>query len=98
MIWIFREAKEVNGPTTNESTEQLKIDVYPNPTNDLIYVNRMAYEKLTINVTTQEGKVLISTETSDQITRINLSKFESGIYLIQSFNEEGVSVEKVIKI
>ena len=74
--------------------------VYPNPTENLVYVSldaTLMESKCTITVTDIEGRVLISRKVTDAVTAIDLTTYASGTYSIILQRDSGVNTVKVIK-
>lgn len=72
--------------------------IYPNPTNDIInikvnYING----NTTYELTTIEGKQLMIGRIIDNTTKVNLSNYPKGIYLIKIHSEVNTSLYKIIK-
>ena len=79
------EAIFLNGPD--------KLNVYPNPSNNILYVNNLPLETKSISIINIEGKVVIETEAKDIL---DVSKLSSGIYQI-NFNGKGwIETRKII--
>ena len=79
---------DLKGAGVNEITnDQLRITVYPNPTNEILYfTDETAFEIIDI-----QGKVLLKNETA--VKFVNVSHLQSGIYLI-NINHQ---IQKFIK-
>ncbi len=75
----------------------LNIAVYPNPANDLIYVDRKENRSLIIEIIDPTGKILMTTTSTAQVTPIDLSELATGTYYIRSSNADGIITEKIIK-
>ena len=69
-----------------------KIQVYPNPTKGLLHIEGQG--TMHISVSNLLGQKLQET-TTDGNALLDLSRYESGIYLIQIKTENGVKVQKV---
>lgn len=65
--------------------------LYPNPVKDIVYFDQTVSQ---ITVTDLSGKVLIQ---ENNISNIDLSGFQSGIYLITLENENQKQTKKIIK-
>ena len=74
----------------NENTDG--IQVFPNPTTGLLNVNGNG--TMHITVSNMLGQKMMGT-TAEGNTTLDLSHFESGMYLIRIENENGVTVQKV---
>ncbi|WP_051230422.1 peptide-N-glycosidase F-related protein [Epilithonimonas caeni] len=76
-----------------EDIDTKKISIYPNPVKDFININSTAKVKK-VSVYNVDGKILLE----DNSTKINLSKLQSGIYLMKIDFADGRSqTQKVIK-
>jgi hypothetical protein len=62
--------------STNEFT------IYPNPTKDLIHIEKISSEEVQIILRDNQGRILISKTTSDIKTSIDLSQYSEGVYHI----------------
>jgi hypothetical protein len=74
--------------STTENIEAINsaITFYPNPTNGVLTITNPSHKNCSIQITDLTGKQLIATENTPSV---NLSNFESGIYLISITNEKG---------
>ena len=85
-----------NNDCKNDAVNELdandKVQVYPNPTNGLLNVSGNG--TMCITVSNMLGQQLMET-TADDNTTIDLSRFESGIYLIHVETENGITMQKV---
>jgi uncharacterized repeat protein (TIGR01451 family) len=77
--------------------EQMQIKVYPNPTTSLVNIVKNDDLEIRILVIDNLGRVLISKESSDSITQIDLSKIPSGIYYLSINNGKQKTTQKIIK-
>ncbi|MEN8228114.1 MAG: FISUMP domain-containing protein [Bacteroidota bacterium] len=73
------------------------IEIYPNPVNDLIFVQTRIPGKYTIEITSINGKIIYSSEFSGSSNQIDLSYFRKGIYFIKVESKDIVTTEKIIK-
>ena len=76
----------------DESYATNNVQVYPNPTQGLLNVN--ANGTMCITVSNMLGQQLMETTADGSIT-IDLSRFESGMYLIQIETENGINIQKI---
>lgn len=65
-----------------------KVDFYPNPTKDFIYINEKD-NSLNISVYDLSGKLIINTLVSDK--KINVSKLLKGNYMVKYTTRDGVN-------
>lgn len=77
--------------------ENLNMSVFPNPTSDYLHIN--STEKLkSITVFDFLGKNILTKNTFSNEEKIDLSKFNSGIYLVKIESENGkIKTQKIIK-
>ena len=75
------------------STENVM--VYPNPANDVIYLNSTDIQY--VEIYNSVGMRIVSTNVSNSES-INIAEFASGIYFVRSFDKDGnISTTKLIK-
>ena len=94
----FRSVTAKWGVNVNEYSHDTKVTVYPNPTNDKIYIVTEA-EIEEVVVYTITG-VIVGQQTTDnrqQTLSIDLSELNAGIYFIKINTEEGNIVKRIIK-
>lgn len=72
------------GISENPADESVR--VYPNPASDFVNVQSLKSAGK-IEVLNIHGQIIYSTESSDQVTRIDLSGYQKGIYFIRMGNE-----------
>ncbi len=72
------------------------IDIYPNPTSDLVNIYIDHFEGAQINIYNIQGQLIQTIHTTQSNTLINTSEWNKGIYLIQIINEKGTSNHKLI--
>ncbi len=71
------------------------IDIYPNPANDLLYINGIS-ENVNYEIMDCNGKILQKNE-AILLSKIDLTNFKSGFYFIKIFYENQSITEKFIK-
>ncbi|MFT6802515.1 MAG: hypothetical protein ACJA2N_001703 [Salibacteraceae bacterium] len=84
-------------PVGIENNELLGISLYPNPTSDILNIDKGSNTSLEITITNSAGAVVHQSNTQDQITSINMAQMATGIYVVTLKNELGVKVERVVK-
>jgi uncharacterized repeat protein (TIGR01451 family) len=77
--------------------EQIPFKVYPNPTTNLVYIDRKEKEEISILVTDNLGRVLISKKSNRHITPINLKRFAAGIYYLSINDGKQTTTQKIMK-
>jgi hypothetical protein len=78
---------------TSVKENAANINIYPNPTNGMLNIESQS--TMHISVSNLLGQKLQET-TAEGSTTLDLSRFESGMYLIRIETESGVTVKKVI--
>lgn len=75
---------------------QSTISIFPNPAQNDLTIS--SSEKMTqIDITDLNGKIKMTTPCHGQTEKLNLTSFESGVYFIHVYGENGTSIEKFIK-
>ncbi|MFT4754877.1 MAG: hypothetical protein ACI85Q_002440 [Salibacteraceae bacterium] len=77
--------------------ELIGISVYPNPTNDVLNIDKGTNASLEITITNSTGAVVYQSNTQNQTTTINMSNMATGMYVVTLKNELGKKIEKVVK-
>jgi len=97
-----------NGSTTDQTTDIIEIkdniivNIYPNPTNDLIFIrlNSGLVEIISVKIFDLTGKTLLSqTYYPDQTISLDINNLAIGSYILTLFNEEStiISSYKILK-
>ncbi|MCH2043886.1 MAG: T9SS type A sorting domain-containing protein [Saprospiraceae bacterium] len=87
---------------SNENTllittrEEFNWTVYPNPTSDLIQVERQTASDATIEVMNLSGQSIYSMTTQDRISTIDMSEYAAGAYIISLTTSDKTTAQKVI--
>lgn len=71
------------------------VSVYPNPVNDFVILKGTDITE--VSISDLSGKVVLSKNLNSSTAQIDLSYFESGIYIISVKNHESVYTQKLIK-
>ncbi len=80
--------------------EELPVRVYPNPTQDIIYIESsdfLSTGSFEILITTNNGEIKYSGVIIDQRTTFDLKHFAPGVYLIKLFNKNKSITYKIVK-
>jgi hypothetical protein len=93
----FKKAIDDEKPKTPIKNEALSnIKIYPNPTSGELYIET-SLENTKIKITTLTGQVLLQEENSSSTAQFDISRFVSGIYIIEITALDGNSYrEKLI--
>jgi hypothetical protein len=96
-IWLLRtdingDLVSVTGPNINEN----RIQVYPNPTSDIIHIKGELPEDAKVNIIDENGKII---GFYSNVNTINISNKPRGAYFINVFDKDKLIInKKVIKI
>lgn len=86
-------------PTSVEEKSAFEVIVYPNPVKDnLIISNLNNSEKIDkVVIHDMVGKLIFERELNDSFVEINVTDFESGIYILNIHNKTNTLTKKIIK-
>ncbi|MDR9399419.1 MAG: T9SS type A sorting domain-containing protein [Salibacter sp.] len=96
-----------NGDTTgiwiNNINTNIRVDVYPNPTNDVFYIDVATKGRETVllsiydikGVLVKERRLAVNKKRSGE--EFDLSGYDSGVYLIRVLTENGVVTKRITK-
>jgi hypothetical protein len=97
--WLFKLSVDKQGSLgLEDSTIDLKIKVYPNPTSQMLYVSHPKLNTFTIQISDLNGKQIYSgTIGKDQ--PLDVSNYTQGMYLVTIENKEAnkINTYKIIK-
>ncbi|UTW66124.1 T9SS type A sorting domain-containing protein [bacterium SCSIO 12643] len=80
-----------------QEAELIGVKLYPNPTSDVLHIDKGSHQSLEITLTNSAGAIVYQSTSKKQITSIDMSKMATGMYVVTLKNELGVKVEKVVK-
>ena len=80
-----------------QEAELIDVLLYPNPTSDVLYIDKGSNIKLEITITNSVGATVYYRSTESQITTVEMKKMATGMYVVTMQNELGIKMEKVIK-
>lgn len=91
----------VEDSTTGIPSISLDFDVrvYPNPSSGLLQVNLPQWENdMRIEVISPQARIVGSEKVISEITNVDLTNLEAGIYMLRIYNADGVAVriEKIV--
>lgn len=87
--------KPVN--TGLHKSEFQDIRIYPNPAHDLITIQSRHQDFQTMEIISLDRRVLNKMEFTDRSTQLDLSSYQSGIYLIRIKSGDKVSNSRIVK-
>jgi len=73
------------------------IKIYPNPSNDLVTIQTGVIGTYTVEITSLNGQKLYWRNFSSNTCKVDLSKFQKGVYFITVKARDYVRTEKIIK-
>ena len=86
----------INNVSIQES-ELIGISLYPNPTSDVLNIDKGSNTSLEITITNSAGATVYQSNTQNQITTVNMAQMAAGMYVVTLKNEKGQKVERVVK-
>jgi hypothetical protein len=83
--------EELGSLSNNGSGEMLELAAFPNPVNDILYVNIRGLEEVngTIYLMDANGKLVTSKPMTDPYISIDMSGYASGVYIIRFRDNDG---------
>lgn len=86
----------VDVPTYTESTSDLKL--WPNPAQALLNVESEKNQMESISILDMNGKTILYKNITDFQTTLDISFLSSGVYFIKAIYQEGIAIEKFVKL
>ena len=84
-------------PEEPEEPEEITdLFIYPNPVGRLLHI-RSPHEMKQISIYTLDGKLLMQIQTNRDELSLDVASFNSGLYFIQVFSDEGIETRKFVK-
>jgi len=80
-----------------ENSIETGLKLYPNPTNDILFIDKGLNDELNIEILDYTGKTIHYSNTTGQITEFKMQDLASGIYFVKLSNEKGSFIDKVVK-
>ncbi|GIV38738.1 MAG: hypothetical protein KatS3mg033_0538 [Thermonema sp.] len=82
-------------PLANEDLLRAGVEVYPNPVEGVLILNvSRAYR---VRIMDLQGRVLVAFDSLNSQQRIDMSKYDKGLYIIELENEQGRHIGRIIK-
>jgi N-acetylneuraminic acid mutarotase len=94
---IFRDLWEydLSADNINESKRNSEINIFPNPTNDIITIESPLNSN--IELISLTGQVLKSFNSNVTKQLINIANLENGVYIIKAKTDKGIAIMKFTK-
>ena len=67
--------------------------IYPNPTSGDLYINAMNMTR--VSIVNTMGQVVYEQTVSGDETKVDMTKYEDGVYMVNIYTENGSSVKRV---
>ncbi len=84
-------------PLSYNVEKELAFNIYPNPTDGVVFIKSKQLDNATVSVYGINGSVLLQKSISGVSSEINLSDLASGIYILQVEVEGGVFTKRIVK-
>ncbi len=84
-------------PLSYNVEKELAFNIYPNPTDGVVFIKSKQLDNVTVCVYGINGSVMLQKSISGVSSEINLSDLASGIYILQVEAEGGVFTKRIIK-
>ena len=68
--------------------------IFPNPTNDYIYIN--AKDVINVKIVNVLGETVFNQDTNNTSFKVDMRSFESGTYIIQITTKTEIIKEKIV--
>lgn len=80
----------------NIPTQDIRVDIYPNPTEEMLYVKLGNVRDYTVSLFDMQGKLLLKQEINKFYFTLNLQDYPSGIFNLKISDEEGNLMQKKV--
>lgn len=81
----------------NTLSDEMTMNVYPNPTNGNLYVSLSSIEKVNISVFDAQGKLIQTIIDAQNKSIIDLNNAEPGVYMIHMNSENSSTIQRIVK-
>jgi aminopeptidase N len=95
-LWVLKKVESLIGIEENELN--YSIHIYPNPFQNALFIENSSSLPVELVINDLKGNIIYKSELRQRITSINLSNFESGIYLINIKTGNNWFAKKIIKL
>ena len=93
MYWLLIDDVRITAGNTAgiEETGVAKVDFYPNPVTDKLYISEEVHEVSVLDV---NGRTIMS-ETNTRV--IDMSNLANGVYIVRVVTNDGIATKKIVK-
>lgn len=96
-FYVRLEVEENTSTNITEVNSNNRINIYPNPVNNtLTIMNEKDFFNTPVQVLSLDGKILYSDFATGNTTKINMSDYKSGVYIVKVLNADNVFNVKVV--
>lgn len=88
----------LGGVSIDNTTSKPALNVFPNPTNDLLTIEADKPDQYSIEITSLNGQLIYSTIMDGTAKEIDMSEYSRGVYFVTVKSKEFVRTEKIIKL
>jgi photosystem II stability/assembly factor-like uncharacterized protein len=83
---------------SNLKEKTFTVTTYPNPCSDILFIEQLHTQPISIKVSNQLGIVLVHQNVSNQINTINIDDLPTGIYTLTIQNKKQLLSQQILKI
>lgn len=99
---IFLLKTDKDGNTSGLSSilsgkNSIDFKVYPNPVSDILTIQRDENSKVWIEIIDVHGRIIYQKEDSDNLIRIDISKYPTGPYILKILSDSKVASKLILK-
>ncbi|ARV05994.1 hypothetical protein BTO04_04435 [Polaribacter sp. SA4-10] len=87
---------DVTNTLGTDDIEPTIASVYPNPSNDLVNISLEKGQLLKIELFSMTGRLLFKKDLNSKTYALNISEYQSGVYLVRVFNQNNDVVNTTI--
>lgn len=93
-LWSYTPT--ITGISTIQNP-QAEISIYPNPTNDQLFVEVVEYKNTTVEILNMEGKLMLQVSMENSKTIMKTETLATGLYLVKVKTPTNIFVQKLVK-
>lgn len=95
-LWVLKRVESLIG--IKENNLNISLNIYPNPCKDLLIIENSNSDPVMLEINDLKGNTIFYSELRQRNSMINLSNFETGIYLLSFISDKTHLVKKMIKL